>query len=67
MAKAKKSVGEKKREGKLDRYHEALLILLAEDHPAYEQYIRLHRLLFGIDPDPNDVAIPWPSVGDDDG
>lgn len=50
------SLPRRRRQGKLKRSLASLEVWAKELHPSYEEYVRLHRLLYDCDPDPEDVS-----------
>jgi hypothetical protein len=49
----------RRRKAKQDKLLEAVARTRQDYKTAYEFYIRLYRLEFGMDPDPEEVSIEW--------
>lgn len=54
------SLSKRRSRGKLDRLIKAAEHTLEEDKIVFENYVRRYRLVYGVDPDLDEVSDEWP-------
>lgn len=59
------SLSQRRLEGKLKRYQDALLYIHSLKILTFEDQTRLHRLIFGTDPDLDSIPNQWPPLEDE--